>query len=120
MERKQRVARAYLTGLDGALGDELTKVLRSARCELTTDPAKAQIVFCAGQKQAFRETLVRFSPVPVIVVSRLPEVAGWLDALEAGAADYCASPFEEVQVRWLLETHVPQRPVPPKSRQAAA
>ncbi len=52
-----------------------------------------------------KTALVRFRGLPVVVVSRLPEVEGWLDALEDGAADYCAAPFEPVQLRWLLDTH---------------
>jgi DNA-binding response OmpR family regulator len=46
-----------------------------------------------------------FPHLPVIVVSRLPETDEWLDALEAGAADYCAAPFEIIHLRWLFETH---------------
>ena len=42
--------------------------------------------------------------VPVIVVSRLPEVSAWLWALEQGAADYCGAPFEARQVRWALNS----------------
>ena len=34
------------------------------------------------------------------------ETQEWLDALEAGAADYCAAPFEPVQLRWLLDAHM--------------
>ncbi len=40
--------------------------------------------------------------VPVVVVSRCPEVKEWLDAMEAGAADYCAAPFEHRQLEWIL------------------
>ena len=42
--------------------------------------------------------------MPVIVVSRLPEVSAWLQALEQGAADYCGAPFEARQVRWALNS----------------
>jgi hypothetical protein len=37
-------------------------------------------------------------------VSRLPEVSGWLQALEQGAADYCGAPFEPRHVRWALNS----------------
>ena len=40
----------------------------------------------------------------MIVVSRVPEVSGWLSALEQGAADYCGAPFEARQVRWALNS----------------
>ncbi len=42
--------------------------------------------------------------LPVVVVSRLPEVSEWLDALDAGAADYCAAPFEHQHMSWLIES----------------
>jgi len=116
----QQATRAYLAGLDEALSQELKRVLRATACELTDDPARAQIVFCSWQSQAFREATARFRKVPVVVVSRLPEIQAWLDALEAGAADYCASPFEEIQMRWLLETHVQRGPRTTARRRGAA
>lgn len=120
-DSNEGIARAYLAGLDDSLSAELIGVLRATSCELTDDPAVAQIVFCPWQAQAFKEAAARFRHVPVVVVSRLPEVQGWLDALEAGAADYCASPFEKVQIQWLLETHVrhPRRNSPKRKRAAA-
>ena len=42
-----------------------------------------------------------------IAVSRLPDVHEWLHAIESGAADYCAPPFEQFQLRWLMQTHSP-------------
>ena len=43
------------------------------------------------------------------MVSRFPEVSEWLDAMDAGASDYCASPFEPAQVRWILESNLPRQ-----------
>jgi PleD family two-component response regulator len=120
MEKKRGVARVYLAGLEGVLGAELKKVLKSVECELTDDPKQAEIVFCGWGSEACRGRASCDGDVPVVVVSRLPDVDLWLDALEAGAADYCASPFEEVQVRWLLETHLRKRPGMKKARRAVA
>jgi len=48
-----------------------------------------------------------------VVVTRVPETREWLDALEAGATDYCSSPFETRQINWLMESALPkQRPAP--------
>ncbi|MCS7042756.1 MAG: hypothetical protein NZR01_08190 [Bryobacteraceae bacterium] len=69
------------------------------------EPPRADIVFCPSSHAMLRKAMTLFPGTPVVVVSRLPEVDGWLDALEEGAADYCAPPFETVQIRWLLETH---------------
>jgi len=41
--------------------------------------------------------------LPVVVVSRDAETANWVLALEAGAQDYCAPPFEPSHIRWILE-----------------
>jgi len=38
------------------------------------------------------------------VVSRFPDVKQWLDALDAGASDYCGAPFERVQLHWILNS----------------
>ena len=45
--------------------------------------------------------------VPVVVVTRLPDSRRWIDALEAGARDYCGAPFERTQLRWILDTVCP-------------
>lgn len=47
----------------------------------------------------------------LIATSRLPSEEEWLGALEAGAADYCAAPFEPVQLRWLLHCNTPTRQI---------
>src|SRR5436309_5900550 len=46
--------------------------------------------------------------LPVVAVTRLPDTQRWLDALEAGAKDYCGAPFERIQLRWILETVIPR------------
>jgi DNA-binding NtrC family response regulator len=68
----------------------------------------AELVFCSSLRKrylAFLEAVARFKPnLPVVVVSRVPEVADWLDAIEAGASDYCAAPFETNQIQWILDS----------------
>jgi DNA-binding NtrC family response regulator len=108
--------KAYLIGLDEKLAKEIVPVLAASSCALTADPDKADIVFCGWQEREFIEASARCKRVPVVVVSRLPDVGGWLDALEAGAADYCAAPFEMVQMRWLLDTHLRRK----RNKMAAA
>jgi PleD family two-component response regulator len=39
----------------------------------------------------------------------LPEVDDWLDAMEAGAADYCAEPIEKRQLDWILESNLERK-----------
>jgi CheY-like chemotaxis protein len=106
---------AVLYGLEDQLADELAAALSTCcrRVEKANAdlPAAARmrgadVIFCRAEVDQVRR-LKRANPnSSVIVASRLPEVSDWLDALEAGAEDYCAAPFERIQVRWVLESHV--------------
>lgn len=105
--------RALLFSLDPTLASSLERELTKCGCQAESAsgaaPAPADIVFCPSARPALRQALSLFPGTPVVVVSRLPEVDGWLDALEEGAADYCAPPFESIQIRWLLDTHAGAR-----------
>jgi DNA-binding response OmpR family regulator len=70
-----------------------------------TDLRKADVIFCPPDVNQVRKLRSHFPRSSVVVASRLPEVTDWLDSLEAGAADYCAAPFETGQIRWVLESH---------------
>lgn len=101
---------ALLYRLEDPLASLLAAGLCQAGCQVATDAMPgAQIVFCAAQSGVLQQAMSQFPHVPVVVVSRLPETNDWLDALEAGAADYCAAPFEPIQLRWLLDAHMRPR-----------
>jgi hypothetical protein len=80
------------------LEPEAARDLTTALSKLGIEPVdeRPRVVFCSAQPEILQEALRRFPQLPVVVVSRLPEVRAWLDALEAGAADYCAASFESV------------------------
>jgi hypothetical protein len=109
---------ALLYGLEDRLADELAHVLR--RCCRRVDRADARsggapvrtadVIFCPAEVDQVRHLKGANPGSAVIVASRLPEVSDWLDALEAGAADYCAAPFERSQLCWVLESHMRARP----------
>jgi DNA-binding response OmpR family regulator len=67
----------------------------------------ADVVFCAAEPDRCRPLLEamrqKHMNLPVVVVSRNAETANWVTALEAGAQDYCAPPFEPLHIRWILE-----------------
>ena len=104
------MARILLVGLETTMADELGRVLSqlgqsvqtAAPGSGTEDPGDIQLIFAL---ETDLSNIQRSRPgVPVIVVSRLPEVSAWLNALEQGAADYCGAPFEARQVRWALNS----------------
>jgi len=104
------MARIVLVGLDHTLEEDLTGVLVQLGQSVQTaalgsgalDCSDANLIFAAsGDLAAVRRSC---PDVPVVVVSRLPEVSAWLDALEQGATDYCGAPFERKQVGWVLNS----------------
>lgn len=113
-----------LIGLDQNLAEELGakiaenesrvyKTPGSDDCEKVLDRVCPDLVFCPSDRRHFLNVLAaaRRSPrrVPVVAVSRAPEVTEWLDAMEAGASDYCGAPFESRDIRWILTTNLERR-----------
>ena len=104
------MAIVLLLDLETNLGEQLSRVLEQlGQCVYsramdpgTLETTDANLVF--ARPQDLDSILKTRSDLPVVVVSRLPEVSAWLDALEQGAADYCGAPFEATQVRWVLNT----------------
>jgi DNA-binding response OmpR family regulator len=113
MRNDTRPARAILCGLEPDVAQELRAALgmQDVTAQLCTDvdqalsmsrDGTADVLFCPFSLQLM--TLLKAIAVPVVIVSRQPEVNQWLDALEAGAAEYCVGPFEPTQLRWILQS----------------
>ncbi len=107
-------------GLPDTLARELQKALRrpgwavDALPSLSTGLA-ADLIFCAAEPEGYRgllEEIKRRKPgLPVVVVSRLPDIANWLDAMEAGASDYCAPPFDARHIQWIVQSAFRSQPI---------
>jgi hypothetical protein len=103
---------ALLFGLSEDLAGELLKPLAPLCREVSSVPADvaapaippANIIFCGTDVKVVSGLRTARPEASIVVVSRHPEVSDWLDSIEAGAADYCAAPFESSQVRWILES----------------
>jgi DNA-binding NtrC family response regulator len=115
-----------LFGLDDALASELAGALVNQGRKFASTPFRPTpggmkrairpgigLVFCPAETERYRlllDFIRRERPeLQVVVVSRRPEVSDWLDAIEAGAADYCSPPFESAQVRWIIENTLKYR-----------
>jgi DNA-binding response OmpR family regulator len=73
----------------------------------------ADAVFCDGDDARYRSVIRNLhARLPLIVVTQNPTEGKWLDAIEAGAVDYCSAPFEPIQVRWILDAVLKQAAVP--------
>jgi DNA-binding response OmpR family regulator len=108
------MATVLLLGMEDGAARSLGRIIGQAghavrREPLKTElrsPLRADLIFlCADRPDylaALRAIRKYSCAPPVIVVTRLPEISRWIDALEAGAADYCAEPFEGSSIRWML------------------
>jgi DNA-binding response OmpR family regulator len=100
---------SQLHSMLAAFGDTVSHQRRSL--------AKADLIFCGANPDALQGVLrdVRNAQrqVPVVVVSREDSVASWLDALEAGAADYLPAPFERAQLDWIRQAQLASPPAAP-------
>lgn len=110
-----------LAGIEPMLAQELHKYLSSRGIDVhettclesrttTKNQTPFDLVFCETHHPGLH-ALLKAVDSPVVVVSRVPEVNDWLDAMDAGAADYCAAPFEREQLDWILESNLGQQQV---------
>jgi len=80
----------------------------TSECISVAEQRNAQVVFCNSDRHEYQSVLRalehRGLQLPVVVVSRIPETSEWLDALDAGAVDYCAAPFERQHISWLVQS----------------
>ena len=83
-----------------------------SKCASANDLIDADIVFANGDGKQYMPLLKQIREalpsLPFVVVTRIPETSDWLDALEAGATDYCSAPFEARQIGWLMESALPR------------
>src|SRR5580658_9837117 len=110
------MASVILIGLEQATANQIRKVLPADRhcieyddaITSTRDLPGADLVFVGGghsqSLSLLRQVKNAVPDVPCIVATRMPETSEWLDSLEAGAADYCAAPFDSGQLLRLLNS----------------
>jgi len=114
-----QMAKVLMLGVDDAAADRIGIALGSGRHDIDRRPVPASaddlppadIVFaCAGDKQylpLLRGFRNEHPATPFVVVARLPETSEWLEALEAGATDYCSEKDSLRQFGWLVDSLLP-------------
>jgi DNA-binding response OmpR family regulator len=114
------MARVFFVGVEPAAAAQIARALVVERHQLEQRPKTsgarelldADIVFAGGEPAHYlsllREVRESRPGLPFVVVTRVPETKEWLDALEAGATDYCSAPFENRQINWLMESAFPR------------
>ncbi|MES1257318.1 MAG: response regulator [Acidobacteriota bacterium] len=113
------MATLLLIGLNGPKHDRFRQTLRGLGHSLvpghTPSLPSVDLAFCDGDHADCRTTLqsmrTQRPSLPVIAVTLLPDEGKWLDALEAGAADYCGASFESTSLRWILDGVLRPKPL---------
>lgn len=128
MEKRNSLSTIVLFGLADSAAAELVRglsdqtravysfpCLAACDCLALIEEIGADLVFCAAEPERYAPLLeavkLKKPGLPIIVVSSYPETSEWLNALEGGASDYCAPPFEATQIQWVLETAFKSRPM---------
>ncbi len=114
------MANVVLIGLEQTTAAHISRALAVERHKIEQKPQNigirelmgVDIIFAGGEPAEYLSLLRRVRDerpsLPFVVVTRIPETSEWLDALEAGATDYCSSPFESRQIHWLMEAALPK------------
>lgn len=112
--------RSLLLGLDDSTAQGLAPILKrrgytvdQQALRLSGDYSdllrslQPDVVFCAAEGEAYlgliEQARASMPGLPIIVVGRCAEPRQWLDALDAGAYDFCVPPFESVAIGWVLD-----------------
>ena len=109
------MATVLLLGLDDLSAATLAKLTiqaghssrrESIRTTWETRPA-VDLIFLSGDTNSYCDDLKQIRQLqpsaPVIVLSRLGDATKWIDAIEAGAADFMAEPYSLRQVAGVIE-----------------
>ncbi len=108
------MARVIFSGLEPRSAGRLASLLAADGHEIHREKhnvaiqelMNAHIVFVGGEPDQYLSLLRRVRLVDptlaFVVVARYPETSEWLAALEAGATDYCSTPFDLKMVRSLV------------------
>ena len=115
------MANVFLIGLEETMSSEISRALTPERHRIHHEPHSAGvrslddvgIIFAGGDASQclslLRHVRKARPALPFVVVTSSVETTAWLDAIEAGATDYCCSPIETRQIQWLMESTLPKR-----------
>jgi DNA-binding response OmpR family regulator len=115
-------SRALLVGLEPQLAGDLEASLSSLGFIAKRSPIEEcgplalrhEVIFAPDEPAPLKALVQLLRSLrmngPVIVASRKDDTSSWLAALEAGADDYCSAPFEQAQLRWILESKLTPGP----------
>jgi len=115
------MATVLLLGLDDLSAATLAKLTIQAGHSTRREPIRTtwetrpavDLIFLSGDTDSYRNELKQLrqlqASLPVVVLSRLGDTLKWIEALEAGAADFMAEPYSLRQVAGVIEAATVRR-----------
>jgi hypothetical protein len=109
------MANVFLIGLDRPIVDQISRVVEIERHTVREGPysitmrelEECGVVFAGGDSllclSLLRRVRQQMPRLPFVVVAKSAGTGAWLDALGAGATDYCCLPLERRQIQRLME-----------------
>ncbi len=113
------MANVVMVGLDEAAANRIGVALGRGRHRIERIPAiahpedldQADVVFAGSDPTQYLPLLRGFRSshpaTPFVVVARVPETSAWIEAMEAGATDYCSEMDGTRQLGWLMDSLLP-------------
>jgi DNA-binding response OmpR family regulator len=124
--------RVLLLGLEDDAARRIESILTDAGHQVRREyfrsrfpvAPQADAIFLWGDHRDYKKAVAALrahaEKPPVIVATRLPDSAGWIDSSEEGVAGYCVAPFDSHHVLLTLAAAIPQQPAPPRGKTASA
>jgi len=111
------MARVCLVGIDGPTAQQIRGAFEPKQHSISYSITHSQFrrtdvldgieaVLSGGEPHEYLQSLnfvrARRPDIPFVVISPAPSASAWLDALEAGAADFCALPVDFRHLQWMM------------------
>jgi DNA-binding NtrC family response regulator len=113
------MAHVFLIGLERTTADQIGRVVSIERhkvcegsynCKLP-DLAACSLVFAGGDPWMYLPLLQRvrreLPTLPFVIVTKKPDAAAWLRAIDMGATDFLVEPVWRRQIQWVMESVIP-------------
>ncbi len=113
------MANVFLVGLERTTADQIGRVVLIERhkvcegsysCRLP-DLAAYSLVFAGGDPWRYLPLLQRvrreLPALPFVIVTKKPDSAAWLRAIDMGATDFLVEPVWRRQIQWVMESVIP-------------
>ncbi len=109
------MANVFLIGLDRSIADQISRVVEIERHSVRERPYSVNlreledcgVVFVGGDSllclSLLRRVREQMPGLPFVVLAKSAGTGAWLEALEAGATDYCCLPVERRQIQRMME-----------------